>query len=116
MNNDARGLLLLAAVAGGLSLLAPARPVPAPVVVKQGVPQMVQQKAAPPSRASRPVLKKARPEKKRAAVKKKQRTSALPSCSAIRRQVAGMTWAQKMAAYATATPEQVAHGRRCLGQ
>lgn len=58
-------------------------------------------------------------EEKRARPKQEKRqrvaSSRLPSCSVIRREYEGMSHMQRLAAYARATPEEVAHGRRCLG-
>ena len=70
----------------------------------------------PPAAITRPERKAAKKQPRRAENRPVIRRAGLPSCSAIRRQVENMTWAQKMAAYATATPEQIAHGRRCIGQ
>lgn len=39
----------------------------------------------------------------------------LPSCAVVQRENARMTWSQKMAAYHSATAEQIAYGKRCLG-
>ena len=57
----------------------------------------------------------AAPEQKKAK-KAAPRRASLPSCSTIRAQYERMSWAQRWAAYRSATPEQIAHGRRCLGQ
>lgn len=72
-----------------------------------------------PVHGVRPVAPIMREEKRaRQPAKKRQAStlSGLPPCSVVRREAARMTWAQKLAAYSAATPEQIAHGRRCLGQ
>ncbi len=51
-----------------------------------------------------------KPKPRPAALKK-----SLPSCAAIKREYATMSWAQQMAAYRRATAEEIAYGRRCLG-
>lgn len=57
-----------------------------------------------------PIMKE---EKSRRAAK--PRPKALPSCAEIKRRRDSMTFAEQLAAYSRATPEEVAHGRRCLG-
>lgn len=131
-----RDLLILAAAfaayAGGTALVG--KPVP-----KQGEPAAVTAQAPPPARSTahrkvhrtvppaarpkwkpipgvRPIPPIAAPERPAKAKPKRQRVAGLPSCAVVRRQAASMTWAQKLAAYTTATPEMIAHGRRCLGQ
>lgn len=49
------------------------------------------------------------------APERKQKQTGLPPCSVVRNEYARMTFTQQMAAYISATPEQVAHGKRCLG-
>lgn len=39
----------------------------------------------------------------------------LPSCAVVKREYQTMSWAQQMAAYRRATPDEIAHGKRCLG-
>lgn len=55
-----------------------------------------------------------KPEKKRPAVTTRPARS-MPSCAAIKREYDAMSWPERMAAYRKATPEEVAHGKRCLG-
>jgi hypothetical protein len=54
---------------------------------------------------------KAKPKAKRA-VRKKARES---FCDRVKREYARMTFAERLAAYQRATPQQIAAGRRCLG-
>jgi hypothetical protein len=61
----------------------------------------------------RPPAAITRPERK--AAKKKPRVAGLPSCASVRAQYDSMSLAQRWSAYQSATSEQVAHGRRCLG-
>ena len=105
-------------VAPALNRTAPTAQKQSALAAKQQQPQ--QRKASAPSPRERavpipqPRAPKAivAPEKKRAAVKRKP---GLPSCAAVQREYDRMSGAQRMAAYMRATPEQVAHGRRCLG-
>jgi hypothetical protein len=92
------------------------------VTPKQSTPSVktpVQKTSAPSQRTTpiprpRPPAAISRPERK--AVKKQQkRVAGLPSCSAVRAQYDSMSLAQRWSAYQSATSEQVAHGRRCLG-
>lgn len=114
--------MFVAAVAGGLAFLAPNKPAP---VAKQA---QIAEKAKP---VQRPAAQKsggmsarthtiprprtpaaiATPDKRKA-----KKRAGLPSCATVRAQYNSMTWPQRMAAYASATPEQIAHGRRCLGR
>lgn len=75
----------------------------------------VEVKPLPPKVDVKPkatIKPQAKPEaKSRPAAPKKS----LPSCAVVQRENARMTWSEKMAAYHSATPEQVAHGKRCLG-
>lgn len=82
--------------------------------VKTGAPTR-QHNEKPKVRAPTPIVKRDR-EKRERPKKKRVAVSGLPSCAVIRREAERMTWAQKMSAMATATPEQIAHGRRCLNQ
>lgn len=40
---------------------------------------------------------------------------AMPSCAFVKQRYEAMSWPERMAAYKSASPEQVAHGKRCLG-
>jgi len=40
---------------------------------------------------------------------------ALPSCAVVQREYDAMSWPERMAAYRSATAEEIAHGKRCLG-
>jgi hypothetical protein len=123
--SDTRGAILAAALVGGLVFLAPSTP-PAQkqsVVAAKSQPapkvQPVQKTSAPSQRTQpaprlRPPAAISRPERK--AVKKQQkRVAGLPSCASVRAQYDSMSLAQRWSAYRSATSEQVAHGRRCLG-
>ncbi len=114
--------MLAAALVGGLVFLAPGKPVPAAKqaqVAEKAKPAQrpAAQKSGGPSARThtipriRPIAPIATPDRK-----KQKRKASLPSCASVRAQYNSMTWSQRMAAYAVATPEQVAHGRRCLGQ
>jgi len=73
---------------------------------------------APPPRVALPPIVRpksiVRPERPKAKPKRRE-VVGLPPCSVVRREYQRMTYAQQIAAYMAATPEQVAHGRRCLG-
>lgn len=109
------------AVAGvfvvGMPQRAPA-PKQADVAVKHKAPPVVQKSGGPSARtvtiprprAPAPIVA---PERRKQA--KKRVAHAMPSCAAVRREYENMSLTQRLAAYARATPEQVAHGRRCLG-
>lgn len=109
-------------------------PVPAPVVVPEPAP-VVPIEPEPPAAVApvaepEPVapeveavpLPQPRPKvevKPKAQPKPKARPSALkkslPSCDVVRREYNRMSYAQQLAAYARASAEEIAHGRRCLG-
>lgn len=130
----------LAAVAGGtLMVIAPrqttkpveivvkGKPVAAPARVKlppQGprTPREteLQKKEVeiPRMRVPAPIVRPEKKGKKRPARSERpkiKRTASLPSCARIRAAYNRMSVAERWAAYQKATPEQVAHGRRCLG-
>lgn len=138
MNDEARGMLVAMAMVGAGAAFA-ARPTVPPLPPPK--PAMMDEPTVSPHPARSSVHRKlhrtapkiarhqwqpipgVRPlppimrEEKRARYPAKKRqiaTSFLPPCSVVRREAARMTWAQKLAAYSAATPEQVAHGRRCL--
>ena len=71
-------------------------------------------KAAPRVQRPAPVVRERPPAKKKRTAAPTPR-STLPSCAVVRREYERMNHAQRLAAYARATAEQVAHGRRCLG-
>lgn len=92
------------------------------------VPQVEPPAAAPPVEAKplpqpRPKAEpkpppKAQPKPEKEAFAKKPRAPAkrgLPSCAIVEREYQRMTMAERWAAYRSATPEQIAHGKRCLG-
>lgn len=126
-----RSLAVLAASVGGLYLLANGQPrpvsQPAPVVATPVVVPLPQPKAAPKEvaipklRAPAPIVasEKASKRKKKRETKaeraKPKRTAFLPSCARIKAQYDRMSLSERWSAYQTATPEQIAHGRRCLG-
>lgn len=115
----------IAALGGGLWLAIAPRPVTKPAVVKSAPPpvektieqpkQAADPKPLPKLHKPAPIMKPERKSKKRAARERTKRTASLPSCSRIRAEYNRMSLAEKLAAYQRATPEQVAHGRRCLG-
>lgn len=127
MNDDARGVLAVAAAAALVGLLALGRPSPVPLpapkpaaIVKPiatkpivNKPGVAETKTRPvPARARKNVQKRAQPRSTQQ--RKAQPRNALPSCDEVRRIADSLTWSQKMQAMASATPEQIAHGRRCL--
>lgn len=70
----------------------------------------------PPLPAPRPKVEakpkeQPKPQKARVLAPKKS----LPSCAAVKREYERMTMAQRWDAYRSATPDQIAHGKRCLG-
>lgn len=133
-------LMAVSVVAGGLALLAgtsPQRPVPkAPV--ETSVPVQPAEKIAakkkvtplPKLKAPGPIVQQERKARgkgmrnkrertKRAGEKKERpklkRTASLPSCARIQAAYNRMSVSERWAAYQTATPAQIAHGRQCLG-
>lgn len=140
MTDEARALLIVAALLSGASgsagfvggrISAPAPvaevryvTIPAPVVAPLEVapqppaaPAAVEPEPAAPDLEAKP-LPRPRP-KVEPPSKPKVRPSALkkslPSCDVVRREYHRMNYAQQMAAYARASAEEKAHGRRCLG-
>ncbi len=93
-------------------------PVPAsPATVPTEPDPVAAAPAAEPKPLPRPrpkveVKPKPRPEKKRAA---SHSTRGMPSCAVVKREYDAMGWPERMAAYRKATPEEIAHGKRCLG-
>lgn len=59
-----------------------------------------------------PIMKE---EKRRPVKQARPRAKQLPSCAVIRARRQAMTLPEQLAAYSRATPEEIAHGRRCLG-
>lgn len=100
-----------------VALVMPAEAVPVvPAPAVEPAPAVI----APPveEAASLPAPRpKAEPKPEKPAAKRRQHASrsSLPSCAFIRREYEAMTMAQRWAAYRRATPEQIAHGKRCLG-
>lgn len=94
--------------------VAPIEPVPAPPPVVSAEPEpVVPEVEAKPVPKPRPKVEekpKLRPKPKASALKK-----SLPSCDVVKREYQRMSYAQQMAAYARASAEEIAHGRRCLG-
>jgi hypothetical protein len=86
---------------------APAEPVAEPAAPAPAV-------EAPPLPQPRPKIE---PKPKTEPPVKKSRTvnRALPSCAVVKREFEAMTWPQRMARYQRATPQEIAHGKRCLG-
>ena len=134
-------LLAVAALAGGMFVVAGGQQTRAPqtaAVVHKPAQTAPVTKFAPPQRSSdhrklhrtapkiakrkweplpkiKPIPPIMKEEKRRERVKVKPRTKSLPSCAVIRARRDSMTWAEQLAAYSRATPEEVAYGRRCLG-
>lgn len=110
MNNELRVMVLAGSVFAAMSF-AGQKPAPMPAAT----PTVAQPAQATPE----PARKKAAQRPARAAPKAKQKPAqkkrAASFCDVVRREYARMTWAQRMAAYSRATPEQIAAGRRCLG-
>lgn len=110
MNDDLRGAVVAIALVTAAAFGSPdkaATPAATPTVAQpaQTTPEPARKKAAQrPARAA--------PKAKPKPAQKKRATS---FCDVVRREYARMTWAQRMAAYSRATPEQIAAGRRCLG-
>lgn len=130
----AQKMVAIVALAGA-AYLATAAPQPEPPPPKPGVSAPVA-KPAPPQRSTshrkvhrtapkiakrkwepvpgvqpvKPIMK----EEKRKRIAK-PRAKSLPSCAEIKRRRDAMTFAEQLQAYSRATPEEVAHGRRCLG-
>lgn len=74
-------------------------------------------KLAPVERVPLPVPRpkiEAKPKPK-AEPKPRALKKSLPSCPDIRRKQASMSFAEQLSAYRNASPEEIAHGRRCLG-
>lgn len=128
-------LLAVAALAGGLYAVAgqPARAPkpgapevaavakPAPIArstdhrkVHRPTPKVAKRKWEPIPGA-RPIPPIAKEEKRRERPKAKIVSKRMPSCTVVRREYERMTMAQKLARYTTASAEEVAYGRRCLG-
>ncbi len=100
---------------------APVDPSPAPAPPLSLPPASVETKPPPaPKVQAKPKPAPAKPKPEKEIVVRKPRPPApakkgLPSCAVIKREYETMTYAQQMAAYYRATPEEVAHGKRCLG-
>ncbi len=139
VTDEVRGLLIVAALLSGVSFVggrmtAPVPPaevryvqIPAPVVhvpVPEAAPvepaPLVE--PAPPAEVKPPPKVIAKPKPKPQPVKEPKRRreptpakTGLPSCEFVKREYQRMSYVQQMAAYQRATPEQIAHGKRCLG-
>lgn len=101
----------------------PGEPLPIPPEALSPVP-LIKPPAAPPVEAiptpqPRPkVESKPKPQPKPEPAARKPRAPVkrgLPSCAVVEREYQAMTWPQRMSAYQKATPEEIAHGKRCLG-
>lgn len=101
--------------------VAPVEPPPGPASPPPAaVPPDPEPAAAAPASEPKPLPRprpkaeakpKPRPEKRVAA----HSTRGMPSCAVVKREYDAMSWPERMAAYRKATPEEVAHGKRCLG-
>ena len=95
---------------------------PAPVEAKPLPPQQPKLQAKPkeqPKDQSKP-KPKPQPKPEKDASAKKPRSAApagkaLPSCAVVQHEYESMNYSQRMSAYFRATPEEIAHGKRCLG-
>lgn len=98
-------------------LAPPVRPSAAPPAEPPKPPAKVEAKQKPPP--PKPVHKaQPKPQPKPEQPIRKPRPpaqKALPSCAVIKREYETMTYAQQLAAYYRASPEEIAHGKRCLG-
>jgi len=84
-----------------------AKPLPAPRPKVEAKPKP-QPKAQPKPKPERDApAKKLRPPA--------STNKALPSCAVVQREYEAMSWPERMSAYRRATPEEIAHGKRCLG-
>lgn len=95
---------------------APDAPVVVPVEPAASPPVVETKPLPPPVEMKRPKVEAKSPAKSapkpRAPAPKR---SSLPSCAVVEREYQRMSIAEKWAAYRKATPEQIAHGKRCLG-
>lgn len=118
--DHARALVLVGALVTGGSLVgvqpghAPTAPVSEVRTIK-APPAAPLAKLAPvekvPLPAPRPKIEaKPKPKAEPRPLKK-----SLPSCAYIRREQARMSFAEQWSAYLNASPEEIAHGKRCLG-
>ncbi len=95
---------------------APVAPLEPPAAVVAAEPESVAPEVeAKPAPKPRPKVEakpkeQPKPKPKASALKK-----SLPSCAVVKSQFQRMSYAQQMAAYARASSEEIAHGRRCLG-
>lgn len=122
MTNDlARAAVLVGALVTGGSLVGNRAPVPSapPAEVRtfQAPPAaplaQVAPVVAPPLPAPRPkITPEAKPKPK---ATKPPLKKSLPSCEHIRRERARMSLSEQFAAYQSASAEEIAHGKRCLG-
>lgn len=145
MTDEARALLIVAALLSGASGGAgfvggrASAPVPPPEVryvtiqIPAAAPEVApiapdpqppaapiaEPEAAAPEAEIKPVPKPRPKVEEKPKPKPKARPSALkkslPSCDVVKREYQRMNYAQQMAAYARATAEEIAHGKRCLG-
>jgi len=91
---------------------------PAPVEVKPTPPPRPKVEAKPKAQPKAQPKPPPKPEKDAAAKKLRPpapTNKALPSCAVIQREYDAMNYSQRMSSYFSATPEEIAHGRRCLG-
>lgn len=112
--DTARALILAGAIlfGGGIATGRMTAPVQPPVK-QEPAPEQEQKKELPPLPklvAPKPIMK---PERRDRGAKSK--SSGLPSCARVKVEYDRMTIAQRWAAYRKATPEQIRHGRLCLG-
>jgi outer membrane biosynthesis protein TonB len=96
-------------------------PVSAPPVVEatplpQPRPKVEQPKPQPKVQPKPQPKAPPKPEKEAAAKKPRPPAhKALPSCAFIKREYEAMSYAERMASYYRASPEEITHGKRCLG-
>ncbi len=130
MTDETRALLIVAVLLVGASgsvggvIGRATAPVAPPVVRVVPVPLPAARPVAAPAKPIKPAPPRAEVKPKSEVKRKEQpkpktrppvQRKTLPSCAVVKREYARMSWSQQMAEYHRATPEQVAHGRRCLG-
>lgn len=85
---------------------------PEPVVIAPPA-QLEEKPQLPQPRPKLEAKPKPKPQPKPEPARKPRK--ALPSCAVVEREYQRMTLAERWARYGKATPEEIAHGKRCLG-
>ena len=116
MNSDQLRVALVAGtlLVGGASYTTGER-APAPIAPAQPI-RFIQLPTVEikPLPAPRPVEAKPKP-KPQVAKPKPPLKKSLPSCEYIKREYKRMSLSEQLAAYRSASAEEIAHGKRCLG-